>query len=240
MYIFSLSRITYIHIVHNLAGPGCTCFVYSVYTSLQANKHLGDPDPTVLFLTLNLRVILPFNKNKSAPMAWTHGPQQPTNYGFLPMHPPRGAWVFRLTFFPSPSSSSPSPHHQLWGLGGTVLYCTVLYCTVLSSYGEARPGGIHPPKVNLCGESHRPHETECRLLLSLLRRCLLLLSLLCRCVKSRLHTESSSHRVVFTWLHDSKKHSSATFYFRKMADVGCVSSPRLDDWECTFYIIINN
>ena len=38
-------------------------------------------------------------------------------------------WVNRWTFSPSPPS--PSPHHQLWGLGGTVLYCTVLYCTVI-------------------------------------------------------------------------------------------------------------
>ena len=59
---------------------------------------------------------------------------------FLPTRPPRGAWVFRWTFSPSPSSFSPSPHHQLWGLGGTVLYSTVLYCTVLYSPPMERPG----------------------------------------------------------------------------------------------------
>ena len=53
---------------------------------------------------------------------------------FYPRSPEVEPWVFRWTFssYPSPS---PPPHHQLWGLGGTVLnctvYCTVLYCTVL-------------------------------------------------------------------------------------------------------------
>ena len=48
---------------------------------------------------------------------------------FYPRSPEVEPWIFRWTFS-SPSPSYPSPHHQLWGLGGTVLYCTV-YCTVL-------------------------------------------------------------------------------------------------------------
>ena len=48
---------------------------------------------------------------------------------FTPRSPEVEPWVFRWTFS-SPSPSYPSPHHQLWELGGTVLYCTA-YCTVL-------------------------------------------------------------------------------------------------------------
>ena len=47
-----------------------------------------------------------------------------------PRSPEVEPWVFRWTFSSPPS---PPPHHQLWGLGGTVL-CTVLYCTCIVLY----------------------------------------------------------------------------------------------------------
>ena len=86
---------------------------------------------------------------------------------------------------------------------------TVLCCTVLSTSEEARPGSIHPPKVDLCGESHGPHETECRLLPSLLRHC----------VESRLHTESSSHGCM------TRKTFEHNFLFQKNGQCGiCLQS----------------
>ena len=65
---------------------------------------------------------------KSALLMFVVSSKSKSSY-FYPWSPEVEPWVFRWTFssYPSPS---PPPHHQLWGLGGTVLYCTV-YCTVL-------------------------------------------------------------------------------------------------------------
>ena len=85
---------------------------------------------------------------------------------------------------------------------------------------QARPGGIFSLlKFTCVGESHgRPRVNAARSLVFFATTPTLLLLLLLQLPMMR--QKSSSLIVVFTWLHDSKIRSSATFYFRKTADVG--------------------
>ena len=91
---------------------------------------------------------------------WQDGsPQIYCKVSLLFLHTPASvaAWVNRWTFSPPSLSLYLSSNLSICQWPLTVLYSTVLYCTVLSIYGEARPGEINPPKVDLCGESHGHH-----------------------------------------------------------------------------------
>ena len=95
-------------------------------------------------------------------------------------------------------------------------FCTVLYRFL--HLLQARLGGIFSLLMLICEQGiTRRHENGCRYSLvwyAATPTLLLLLQL------PMMRQKSSSLIVIFTWLHDSKIRSSATFYFRKTADVG--------------------